>query len=311
MSKSAVLDNTGTIIAAAAGKSTHLALTALIIGAVAIGFAPIFVRLSEVGPSATGFWRLALALPILWLWRGLEGRSGTALRQPSYLADYARLALAGLCLAGDLAVWHWSIHFTSVANATLLANFSPVFVALGAWLLFGQRFRLMFYVGMVVAIIGAAVLIGSGFSLGGQHLLGDALGVLAAVLYAGYMLTITRLRRDFSTATIMTWSGLVTCVALLPVTLLSGERLLALSLSGWAVLIGLALISQVGGQGMITFALAHLPAPFSSVSLLLQPPVAALLAWLILQEPLSLGQGIGGLIILTGIILARLGSRST
>jgi drug/metabolite transporter (DMT)-like permease len=100
-------------------------------------------------------------------------------------------------------------------------------------------------------------------------------------------------------------------VALLPVTLLSGERLLALSLSGWAVLIGLALISQVGGQGMITFALAHLPAPFSSVSLLLQPPVAALLAWLILQEPLSLGQGIGGLIILTGIILARLGSRST
>lgn len=311
MSKSAVLDNTGAVVSVTAGKGTHLALTALIIGAVAIGFAPIFVRLSEVGPSATGFWRLALALPVLWLWRGLENRRGTTLRRPSHPGDYARLALAGLCLAGDLAVWHWSIHFTSVANATLLANFSPVFVALGAWLLFGQRFQLMFYVGMVVAIIGAAVLIGSGFSLGGQHLLGDTLGVLAAILYAGYMLTITRLRRDFSTATIMTWSGLVTCVALLPVTLLSGERLLALSLSGWAVLAGLALISQVGGQGMITFALAHLPAPFSSVSLLLQPPVAALLAWLILQEPLSWGQGIGGLIILTGIILARLGSRLT
>ncbi len=311
MSKSALLDNSRSSAATSTAEGTQLALLALVIGAVAIGFAPIFVRLSEVGPSATGFWRLALALPTLWLWRSLESHNGTAPRQPSRPADYGRLALAGLFLAGDLAVWHWSIHFTSVANATLLANFSPVFVALGAWVLFGQRFSLAFYVGMVVAIIGAAILIGSGFSLGGSHLLGDSLGVLAALFYAGYMLTITRLRRDFSTATIMAWSGAVTCAALLPVTLLSGETLLAMSLGGWAVLLGLALISQVGGQGMITYALAHLPAPFSAVSLLLQPPVAALLAWLILQEPLSWGQGIGGLIILTGIILARLGSRLT
>jgi drug/metabolite transporter (DMT)-like permease len=310
MSKTATLSNPSSIIVTTPEKATHLALVALFAGAVAIGFAPIFVRLSQVGPSATGFWRLALALPALWLWLSLEGRGVRAPRQPANLSDYGRLALAGLCLAGDLAVWHWSIRFTSVANATLLANFSPVFVALGAWLFFRQRFSLIFYLGMVVALAGAAILIGSGFSLGGQHLWGDGLGVLAAVLYAGYMLTIKQLRQDFSTATIMTWSGLVTGAVLLLVTLLSGESLWAVTLWGWVVLAGLALLSHVGGQGLITYALAHLPAPFSSVSLLLQPVIAALLAWLILTEPLDIWQALGGVIVLAGIFLARWGSRA-
>lgn len=310
MAKSATLGNPPVLTATPAKKANHLALAALFAGAVAIGFAPIFVRLSQVGPSATGFWRLALALPVLWLWLYLEGRGPVAPRRPANLADYSHLALVGLCLAGDLAVWHWSIKFTSVANATLLANFSPVFVALGAWLFFRQRFGLSFYLGMIVAMTGAAILIGSGFSLGGQHLLGDGLGVAAAVLYAGYMLAVARLRRDFSTATIMSWSGLVTCIVLLPVTVLSGETLLAATLGGWAVLLGLALVSQVSGQGLITFALAHLPAPFSSVSLLLQPVIAAVLAWIILSEPLGFWQAVGGIIVLAGIFVARWSSRA-
>lgn len=171
MSKTVTLPDVPVLATTSVKKTSHLALAALFGGAVAIAFAPIFVRLSQVGPDATAFWRLALALPVLWLWLSLEGRGTSTPRQPAGLAEYGRLALAGLCLAGDLAVWHWSIKFTSVANATLLANFSPVFVSLGAWLLFGQRFSLPFYLGMIVAMTGAAILIGSGFNLGGQHLL--------------------------------------------------------------------------------------------------------------------------------------------
>jgi drug/metabolite transporter (DMT)-like permease len=140
--------------------------------------------------------------------------------------------------------------------------------------------------------------------------LGDGLGVAAALLYAGYMLAVAHLRRDFSTATIMSWSGLVTCIVLLPVTVLSGETLLAATLGGWVVLVGLALVSQVSGQGLITFALAHLPAPFSSVSLLLQPVIAAALAWFILSEPLGFWQALGGIIVLAGIFVARWSSRA-
>ncbi len=290
--------------------SARAALSALLAGAVGIAFAPIFVRLSELGPSATAFWRLALALPPLWLWVTVERGRTVAPRQPSCMSDYRRMVAAGLFFAADLAVWHWSITFTSVANATLLANATPIFVTLAAWLWYGQQFTPTFIFGMGTAMAGATILAGASFRMSVQHLLGDALGLLTAVFYAGYILAVKELRDEFSAATIMTWSGVASALTLLPVTLLSGEGLIATTIGGWAVLVGLALISHVGGQGLIASALAPLPAAFSSVGLLLQPAVAALLAWIILGEPIGPWQALGGVIVLAGIVLARQGSRS-
>jgi len=284
-----------------------LALVALLTGAVGIAFAPIFVRLSELEPSATAFYRLAFALPFLALWMQIERRSA-ALHPPSNLRDYLQLIVAGLFFAADLAVWHWSIQFTSIANATLLANFAPVFVALGGWLLFHHRFTPTFLMGMAIALLGAVLLMGESLSLSTLHLFGDALGILTAVFYAGYILAVSRLRLKFSTATIMTWSGLASGAALLLITLLSGESLIAQTVSGWSVLVALALVPQVVSQSLIAYALAHLPAAFSSLGLLLQPTVAAVFAWMIFDEAISLWQGSGGLIMLAGIFLARLGS---
>jgi drug/metabolite transporter (DMT)-like permease len=291
-------------------RSTRIALSALFGGAVGIGFAPIFVRLSELGPSATAFWRLALSLPPLWVWLAIEGQATVTPRRPCCVTDYRRLAVAGLFFAADLAVWHWSITLTSVANATLLANATPIFVTLAAWLWFEQRFTPTFILGMAAAMAGATILAGASLRLSLQHLLGDALGLLTAIFYAGYILAVKELRDEFSTATIMTWSGVVSAVALLAITLLSGEGLVAFTTRGWMVLVGLALVSHIGGQGLITYALAHLPAAFSSVGLLLQPAVAAMLAWIILDEPIGLLQALGGAIVLGGVVVARQGSRS-
>ena len=290
-------------------RIARIALAALLCGAVGIAFAPIFVRLSELGPTATAFHRLALSLPALWLWLHLEGRGNRRIARPANRADYAGLVVAGLLFAGDLAFWHWSIQFTTVANATLLANFAPVFVTLTAFALFGERFSRTFLIGMALALAGACVLMGRSFTLSPSHLLGDALGIVTAMFYAGYIIAVGRLRARFSTATIMAWSGLVTCAVLLPVALVSGEGLIATTVYGWAILLGLALISHAGGQSLIAYALAHLPAAFSSVSLLLQPAVAALLAWVILGEALGPWQALGALVILVGIYLARRGSR--
>lgn len=290
-------------------RIARIALAALLCGAVGIAFAPIFVRLSELGPTATAFHRLALSLPALWLWLHLEGRGNRRIARPASRADYAGLVVAGLLFAGDLAFWHWSIQFTTVANATLLANFAPVFVTLTAFALFGERFSRTFLIGMALALAGACVLMGRSFTLSPSHLLGDALGIVTAMFYAGYIIAVGRLRARFSTATIMAWSGLVTCAVLLPVALVSGEGLIATTVYGWAILLGLALISHAGGQSLIAYALAHLPAAFSSVSLLLQPAVAALLAWVILGEALGPWQALGALVILVGIYLARRGSR--
>jgi len=286
-------------------NSARLAFNALLAGALGIAFAPILVRLSSVGPSATAFWRLTLALPALWLWMTLESRGEGRPRQPVERGDFRDLAVTGLFFAGDLAIWHWSIKFTSVANATLLANFAPIFVALGGWLFFRQRVSAAFLAGMGVALAGTILLVGQNFALSGQHLLGDALGLVTAVFYAGYILWVKRLRERFSTAVIMTWSGAVTSLVLLPVTLLSGESLVPAQVSGWLTLAALALVSQFGGQSLIAFALARLPAAFSSVTLLAQPVMAAVFAWLILGERLGFWQAAGGLLALAGIYWAR------
>lgn len=281
------------------------ALAALFAGAAAIAFAPILVRLSEVGPVATAFWRVALALPVLWLahaWRE-RGRDGKGHGRGIGVATL----VAGLCFAGDLAVWHWSIHFTSVANATLLANFAPVFVTLIGFLAFGQRFSATFLLGMAVALTGACALMAQSFRIGADHLFGDGLGLITALFYAGYIVAVGRARAQRSTMHIMAWSGLITALALLPVTLATEATLWPTTARAWAVVGALALVSHVGGQSLIAFALAHLPAAFSSVGLLLQPAIAAVLAWLLLAEPLGAWQAAGGIVILVGIVIARRG----
>jgi drug/metabolite transporter (DMT)-like permease len=281
------------------------ALPALPLGATCIALSPIFVRLSEAGPTATAFWRTALALPVLWPLFFLQNRS----RRPATAGGSALLLAAGLAFAGDLAFWHAAIGLTSVANSTLLANLASIFVTLAAWALFGQRPSALFLAGLAAALGGVVLLVQSTLRFSTHGLLGDAFGVLTALFYAGYLLAVKALRdRSAGTLLIMAVTSTVTTLALLPIALVSGERIVPVSGGGWLDLLGLALVSHAAGQGLIAYALAHLPAAFSSVSLLLQPVMAALFAWSLLAEPLSPLQLVGGAIVLGGIYLARRGS---
>ena len=160
-----------------------LALGLLLVGAACIALSPIFVRLSEAGPTATAFWRCALAVPALWFWLRWERPA----REPALARpDRLYLALAGVFFACDLGVWHLSIVYTSVANATLLANVAPLFVTLGGFLLFRERFARLFLLGLALAMAGAGILMGDSLALSPVTFRGDLLGVLTAVFYAGY-----------------------------------------------------------------------------------------------------------------------------
>jgi len=271
------------------------ALPALLLGAVCIALSPIFVRLSEAGPTATAFWRVALAVPVLWIFfRG-------PLKGPKLL-----FLAAGIAFAGDLVFWHKSIQFTSVANSTLLANLASIFVTLAAWLLWRERPKPLFLVALALALGGVALLVHTSLSFSGTALLGDALGVVTAMFYAWYILAVKGLRdRGAATLQVMAVTTTLTAVILFPVALASGEQMLPSSAYGWGVLLGLALITHAAGQGLIAYALAHLPATFSSVGLLLQPVVAAFFAWVLLSEPLVALQIAGGLVVLAAIWLAR------
>ncbi len=279
-----------------------LALAALFAGATAIATAPLFVKVSETGPVATAFWRVFLALPLLWTW--------AITTQGARLAGQARshrnmLFAAGFFFAGDLAVWHWSILLTSVANTTLLANLAPIFVTAVTWFVFRQRPRRLFLAGLAAAISGTLLLIGANFGQGSGALLGDALGVITAMFYAAYQLSVSRLRAQVPTASIMAWSSTVMAILLLPIAWASGERILPLTDAGWLKLIGIALFAQVIGQSLIAWAMAHLTATFSSVGLLLQPVMATLFAWILLGEIIGPLQFAGGVLVLSGIALAR------
>ena len=279
-------------------RGAAFAVTALLVGAACIGTSALWVKVSEAGPVSTAFWRMFLALPLLWAW-ALAERGRLSRADPT--TERRLMLCVGLFFAGDLAVWHWSIVLTSVANSTLLANLAPIFVTLAAWILFHRTPSGRFLVGLATALAGMAVLIGGDFRLAGGQVLGDALGVVSPMFYAGYQLVVTRLRASVSTASIMAWSSVITAAALLPLALASGERFLPLTDGGWGKLIGLALVSQVVGQSLITYAMAHLPATFSSVGLLLQPVMAALFAWILLGEALGWIEIAGAMTVLAGI----------
>lgn len=280
------------------------ALPALIAGATLIGLAPIFVRLAEVGPTAVAFWRLALAVPVLGLWLlRTAAPAPTPQRLPRRLPW--GLWLGGAFFAGDLAVWHQSIHWTSVANSTLLTNLAPVWVTLVAWLAFGERIGRIFVAGLLLTLGGAVVLMADSLSISTRTLAGDGMAVITSLFYAGYLLVLSRSRAHFSTPAVMFWTTSAAALCVLPIVLLLGEPIWPASARDWLLLGGLALLSHVGGQGLIAYGFAHLPASFSAVSLLVQPVAATVFAWLLLAEPFGVQQALGGGVVLGGILLCR------
>lgn len=279
-----------------------LSLFALFAGAIFIALSPIWVRVSEVGPTASAFWRVCLAVPLLWiLFFSLKTKE-----TKSFNTQFPLLLVAGIAFAGDLAFWHWSIKYTSVANSTLMANLASIFVTLAAWLLWKQRPTGLFLAGLAAALFGVALLVRASLGSSPTALLGDGLGVVTAMFYAWYLLTVKGLRdRGAGTLWLMAVTTTITALILLPVAIASGEPLLPESAAGWLKLLGLAWISHAAGQGLIAYALAQLPAGFTSVGLLLQPVMAALFAWMLLGEPLVAMQVAGGAVVLAGIYLAR------
>lgn len=285
------------------------AFIALLSGGIAIGFAGILMRLSDVSPLASAFWRMALAAPVLWGWAWAVRRQDLA---AGLRTDFTRaLALAGVYFAGDMGIWHLSLHYTTVANATLLSNFAPIFIALWMWIVHRTRFARVFIVGMAFALVGAVMLVGpnaSGGHTSGNKLLGDALGLSSAVFYAAYQLVVKDARSQYSTARLMAWSTTVTGLVLLPFALTAPGAFWPANIAGWLTLLALALVAQIGGQTVIAYALAHLPASLSSVSLLIQPLTAAIAAWLLFQEAIGPIQMAGAALLLLGIYLSKRGS---
>ena len=278
-----------------------LAIAALALGAIAMGASVLFVRWADVGPYASAFWRVVLALPFLWGWMRLEnGGIGMA----ALFADRA-VILAGVFFTGDLFFWHLAILGTTVANATFLATTAPIAVALGAWLVLSEAVERRILIGLALCIMGGFALLGESYGFKPQRLMGDLFGVATAVFFGSYVLAVRAGRARHGAAALMFASTAITAAFLFIIAYLLEPRILPQSMPGLAALLALALISQVGGQGLVAVALGTLPATFSSLVIFLEAIAAAAFGWVLLNEPLGIFQTLGGVLILFGIWIAR------
>lgn len=282
-------------------RRTILAFAALALGAVAMGASPLFVRLADVGPYASAFWRCALALPVLALWAAYE-KGGLA---ASWRGADRAVILSGIFFAADLFFWHLSILATTVANATFFATTAPIWVALGAWLLLNEKIGARTVGGLVLCMLGGAALVGQSWGFAPHRLIGDLYGLITAIFFGSYILAIRSGRATLGAGQLAFISTAITAVILFVIALALEPRLMPQSLYGALVLLALAVISQAAGQGLLAVALGILPATFSSLVIFLEAVAAAAFAWTILDEALGVLQMLGGLLILAGIYIAR------
>lgn len=277
------------------------ALAVLVFGGGVIGLSPILVRLTETGPAAAGFWRLAFALPLLAL---TARRAGGQIGAPSRLG-----VAAGVAFALDLGFWHYGVKYTSVANATVLTNLTPVVVTAFAWIFLRQRPRALFLMAVALAVGGAWLMASQGRAAPGLNPpLGDALSATTALWYALYLLAIGEGRKRETASALMFWSSAVGAPLVLLAALVLGERIFPAGPAGWAACVGLG-VMHFAGQGSIAWAMGRLPTATASVVVLVQPIVAGALGWALFAEVLGPVQALGAGVTLCGVVLAQFASR--
>jgi drug/metabolite transporter (DMT)-like permease len=276
---------------------TEKPLVYLIIAAMILGAAPILVRLSEVGPLATGFWRLMLALPLLSL---LCLRQSTPRETPT-LRDYGWLFVAGALFAVDVAAWHFSLHYTTVAISTVLMNFSPVFLTLWYWTIWHTTPSKSFLIGFALTISGIVLLVRPTLAMSKETFFGILLALLSAAFYAIYLVIITRIRQKFTAVSTMTCSTIASTVVTSIIVYLAGESFMPSTASAWWILILLAVVIHVLGQGLVSQALFGLPVTISSAILLIQPIISSIMSSYLFNESLDWIQIVGIGLALVGL----------
>lgn len=277
-----------------------LYFAALLAGNVALALGPWSVRLADSGPIAAGFWRLALALPVLAL---LAQRNGQALSGFGF-KTYAAVAFAGVLFALDLASWHLGIGQTKLGNATLFGNSGSIILMV--WGIFAMRRlpRRFEMLGIASALAGAAILMGRSLEVDTRTLVGDLFCILAGLFYAFYILLLQAARARLGNWSLLFWSGLAGAPVMLALALAQGEPVWPTS---WGPLIALAVLSQLVGQGLLVFSLKHFSPLVVGLALLTQPAVAVLVGWFVFGETLGALDLFGMILVAAALVLARIG----
>ena len=285
-------------VAAATWEAPGIAFAALVVANVALAFGPWFVRLADVGPVAAGFWRITLAIPFL---AGLALASGgRPVRMTAGL--WIMLAVGGVAFAADLGSWHLGIVRTTMANATLFGNSAILIYPLYGFLVARAWPTRMQGIALLLAALGAALLMGRSYQLDSRNLAGDLLCILAGILYTLYIVVMARIRRAMRPLPALALASAATALPMLAFALLLHEQVMP---QQWTPLLGLALVSQVIGQGCMIFALGRLSPLVIGIGLLIQPVVAGAIGWVEYGERLQGPDWVGVALVALALVLVR------
>lgn len=273
----------------------------LVFGVVAMGMSGIFVRWANAPGAVSAFYRMLIAVAVFAVPVALRAK-----REAPLSPRHLRFAIiGGIFFALDLAIWNTSVMMTSAANATLFGNTSVIWVALSALVIFKEKLRPAFWLGLLIAIIGILIVLGQDFLTHPQLGMGDLLAIFAGVWYGLFFLSAERSRDKLSSLVAWWVSSATSTVALLIICLAFGYPLSGYPAQTYWSILGLALVVQVMSLLSVNYALGHLPASIVAPTSLGQPVVTALLAIPLLDQPLDLWQIIGGVLVLAGIILVH------
>lgn len=279
-------------------KTARFAFPAMLLGTACLAFGPWLVRLADVGPLAVGFWRLAIAAPVLIaISRVAEGKAPPLDRRLAIV-----LAIAGAAFALDLSTWHEGIVRTSLANATLMGN-ATSFIFAGWGFLVARRLpERTATIALTLAFVGVLLLVGRSYQLSPRGLTGDLLSLAAAFFYTIYLIAIGRARGRLQP---------LNTLAMVTVAAMAVMLVIALSLEGniwpqdWLPLAGLALTSQLLGQGLLVYAVAYLEPVVVGLCLLIQPLIAGTIGWIVYGERLGPLELMGASMIAVALVLVR------
>jgi drug/metabolite transporter (DMT)-like permease len=284
-----------------AARPARHAFAALIAANLALALGPWMVRLAEVGPVASAFWRLALAVPfLLAIAFGGRGRA----RLPAALVGL--VALGGLFFAADLATWHVGIGLTKLANATLFGNFSSFLLMVYGFFLLRRLPGRVQALALLFAVLGAGLLMGSSYELSPRNFTGDLFALAAGLLYTFYLIAVDRARRTMAPMPVVAIATATGALPLLFVSALLGEQIMP---TDWTPLILLSFGSQLVGQGLLVYSIGHLSPVVVGLGLLTQPAVSALIGWLAYGERLGIADAVGAVLIAAALVLIRLPER--
>ena len=285
-------------------------LVRLFTGAALISLSPVWVALTSVSPTTSGFYRMLIGGVALLVVLAFTGR-----RLDLSPRAWKMLIAAAIFFALDLFFWHKSILYVGPGLSTLLANFQVFFMMFAGFVILKQAPTRMQWVAVPLAIVGLGLIVGTEWgSLPGDYRLGVVFGLLTAVVYAGYLLSLRASRADSKHKLPTREVAVISLLSMVFLGISAYAEGASLAIptwtdAGWLAAYGI--LSHCMGWLLIASSLPHVSTTQAGLALLLQPTLSFVWDVLLFSRALTTQELTGASIALVAIYLGSRPSKKT